>query len=1569
MKQLITQQLHQRVEALSPAQRTLLAKKLRQLSKQEQKHSKTPSEIDNESSPQRLVAYILQSSNAKPSADHSNIDASDISLLKSHRLRAALKSTLPPYMVPAAIVPLTAFPYTANGKIDVKALPNVQSFLQTQPTATTSETGKPTTDTEKVLQQIWSTVLGVKKISTRDNFFELGGDSILSIQIVSKSREANIRIAPNQLFEHSTIAELAAAIDSNASPDAQNSPIQIEQSAVTGSLPLTPIQHWFFNQNMAASQHWHQTILLSLPHTISHQQVAQALTTLWQHHDALRLRFEKTTESGIPIWKQYNTDINHPPFPVCVDLSELSAEEQKQEVTAQSTQLHARTTLTQPDLLNAAYFFFGDQQPAWLLISLHHLAVDGISWQILKEDLHTLLSTDSALLPAKTTAFKTWAEALPKQVEARRLELELWIKQLSAPTLQLKNSHLLSKPVQQSKSTEGTAHTHTVALDSSATHSLLKKVSRAYNTQINDILLTALAKSLYTWTECHPTEEAEENQASKTVDLRIDLEAHGREQLSSNIDISRTVGWFTSVHPIHLSWNQTNSIKQTIQALKEQLRQIPDKGIGFGILRYLSDESTQQKLASFPNSEILFNYLGQQTVGEPSANSTDSIHSLEDVETGVLRDPRNSRSYLLDINAWVTSKQLHINWTYDTQHFTQEAIAQLAQTYLTNLHQIINHCLSVTRIGHTPSDFPDISFTQTELETLLNQLPYAKNQQKNSQQIESIYPLSPLQQAFLWHSLQSSSSAGLLHMRGTLQGKLNTTKLQQAWQLVMNHHPTLRTSIHWEQIPTPVQVVTKNPPISWQILDYRDQADPRQVIATFLAKDRALGFDFTHPPITRFTLIQTGDRTHELIWTSHHLTLDGWSSTLVINQLLTTYDALIQSITPTLPTAPSYQTYLHWLQHQNKTTAKQFWQSYLKNITVPTDLSSITGHSQSTPATKLVTKRSQSALSSKETKTLQTFLRTHRLTLNTLIQGAWALYLHHISNQTNILFGATISGRQVPIDNIDNIVGLLTNVVPVRANISPTTDILSWLQALQAKQTQASRYHHTDPTEIQTWSNCDQKLFNSLLVVENYPNTQTNLQSIQLQNLRSGIISTYDLTVIAKLENTLTIFVDAQTEHKATEATKSTETIPSALRAIINSITAQPEATTSQVLTSTDLPGSQPVQQLAQQTGKAITSSFIQNSPQTIEHPRTPLELKLIKIWETVLNLSPLSVTNSFFDLGGDSMLAVQLFNRMQEQLDHTPPLATLFQAPTIRKFAHYLNQQNNSSWSSLVPVQTSGTRIPLFFHGGSADALTWARFSHLLGPDQPFYALQRPDLDGSTIQELSVEDLAKICVQEIKTVQPEGPYLIGGHCFGGAVAFEIVKRLQTQGDTIASFIPIDAYCPNALPDSTTGRLQEQLQLSYFLLRKSYYYHGGRQLMQLPKKVYQRVKSYLPSTSTTQPETSNSSTAHTSTIAPESLTPYEERYAIAHQANIRAAEHYTPQTQQPITVPTQLFCASVQILDWRYGPDLGWQSVINSPLKKTITPGIFGNLFNQKSAPILAKQLNAYLSTIQQTNS
>ncbi len=619
----------------------------------------------------RLVAYVV-GHQPQPNANE---------------LRHFLKQLLPNYMVPSAFVLLEALPMTPNRKVDYRALP-APDF---------SRSGEdnfvaPRTPTEERLAAIWSEILRLELVGIHDNFFELGGDSILSIQVISRANQAGIQIAPKQLVQYQTIAELAAVAGISRL-------FQAEQGLVTGSVALTPIQQWFFEQKLPAPHFFNQSALLEVPPDLTHEQLQRVVQQLLVHHDALRLRFVQEDEHT----QQINAAAQEPvPFSV-IDLSHLSAEEQQTAMKAADSELQASLNLSTGPIVRVALFQLGLDQPGRLLFIIHHLAVDGISWRILLEDLATAyqqISRGEAIkLPPKTTSFQDWGDRLIEygQSDAIATELDYWLSESSFKVTALPVDYPSGKEDNNLASTASVS----LSLSEEQTRALLQDVPSAYNTQINDVLLTALVQSFTQWTG--------------ERSLLVDLEGHGREDLFEDVDLSRTVGWFTTLFPVRLQLEEVDHPGEALKLVKEQLRRIPNRGIGYGVLRYLGqDDTTRRKLQTLSQAEISFNYLGQfdQVLRASAVLGLAKEFKAEQSELG-------RRSHLLGVSGFIRSGKLEMTWTYSEKVHKRATIERCAFGFMEALKTLIAHCQSPESQGYTPSDFSAAKLNQQQLDKFL----------------------------------------------------------------------------------------------------------------------------------------------------------------------------------------------------------------------------------------------------------------------------------------------------------------------------------------------------------------------------------------------------------------------------------------------------------------------------------------------------------------------------------------------------------------------------------------------------------------------------------------------------------------------------------------------------------------------------------------------------------------------------------------------------------------------------------------------------------------------------------
>jgi non-ribosomal peptide synthase protein (TIGR01720 family) len=556
----------------------------------------------------------------------------------------------------------------------------------------------PRNEAEQTLVGIWQELLGVDGIGVHDNFFELGGDSVISIRIIAKANQAGIHLTPKQVFECQTIAELAAASDSGATS------LKAEQGLITGPVPLTPIQHWFFEQKLPAPHHFNQAILLEVRRKLDYRLLEKAVIELLAHHDALRHRFTQDETS----WLQFGTSPDEVSSCALVDLSAVPVEDQRQAIEAAATTVQSSLNLADGPLMHVVLFDLGERQPGRLLIVIHHLAVDAVSWRILLEDLETAyrqLSLGAPVrLPAKTTSYKQWAERLLEhaQSEALKKELDDW---LAGPLAEVS-----PLPVDNPKgaSLEASTRKISVSLSEEETRALLQEVPRVYQTQINDALLTALATTFNKWTGHNS--------------LLVHIEGHGREPLFEDLDLSRTVGWFTTIYPVLLHVEASHRSGDALKIIKEHLRGITQGGIGYGALRYLcTDREVAEKLQSLPRAEVSFLYLGQGDQVLPE----DSWLGPATESCGPQRSPQGHRSYLLEVVGSVLRGRLSMTWMYSDELYCPATVEALAEGFVETLRSIIAHCRATEEKGYTPSDFAAFGWSQNDLDEIMAKISEA----------------------------------------------------------------------------------------------------------------------------------------------------------------------------------------------------------------------------------------------------------------------------------------------------------------------------------------------------------------------------------------------------------------------------------------------------------------------------------------------------------------------------------------------------------------------------------------------------------------------------------------------------------------------------------------------------------------------------------------------------------------------------------------------------------------------------------------------------------------------------
>lgn len=986
------------------------------------------------------------------------------------KLRKQLSHTLASYMIPAYFIEMDEMPLTSNGKINRKGLPAPDFGLQDR-----AEYKAPRTKAEEILVSVWESVLGAENVGILDNFFDLGGDSIKSIQVSSRLKQSGYKMEIKDLFQYATIAELSPHIKQN---------VRIaDQGEVKGKVSLTPIQHWFFDHITVDPHYYNQAVMLFAPEGFQETPLRQTLHKLAEHHDALRMTFRQT-EKG---YEAQNAEIDQSRL-YHLEVLNLKAESDPgQIIEAKADEIQGSMRLSDGPLMKAGLFQCADGDH--LLIAIHHLIVDGVSWRILLEDIVSgykqAENGQVVQLPQKTDSFQLWAKRLSEYAQSETIKQEqvYWTK------IEQTEVKPLPTDFHETQTTAKDSETATVEWTKEETELLLKQANRAYNTEINDLLLTSLGLSISHW--------------SGLEHIPIHLEGHGREQIFQDMDISRTVGWFTSLYPVVLHAQPGKEISDYIKMTKEGLRQIPDKGIGYGIARYLSGG-----MPSKLNPEISFNYLGQfdQDLQQHRVQ-------LSSYSCGSDSSENQARPYVLNINGMITDGRLTLTISYSSKQYARETIKRLSETIQSRLRTIITHCVQKEQPELTPSDILLKGMSIDELDQLLIQLPHAG-------EIENVYPLAPMQKGMLFHSLLDEDSHSYFEQASfDLQGELKIDWFKASLERLFEKYAVLRTRFYSGWNDTPLQIVykTQKPQIHFADLRDKEEHHREDEIAAYQKEDKEKGFDLAQDPLMRIAIFRMEDRKYHLIWSFHHIVMDGWCLSLITKEVFEHYRALQEGRETDLSSAAPYSDYIEWLDLQDHREAKRYWSGYLDGYKDETRLlHKRTQHEQKDYAYANVI----CEFDREQTRRLQQIANQHQVTLHSLIQTVWGILLQKYSGSADVVFGSVVSGRPPEIPEVEQMIGLFINTIPVRIRCNEDSSFTDTMQMVQQKALASQAYDTYPLYEIQAQTDQKQNLIDHIMIFENYPigeqveeaghhDTELNITNFHMQEH-----SHYDLNVV-----------------------------------------------------------------------------------------------------------------------------------------------------------------------------------------------------------------------------------------------------------------------------------------------------------------------------------------------------------------------------------------------------------------------------------------------------------------------
>ncbi|EOI00749.1 amino acid adenylation domain-containing protein [Enterococcus moraviensis ATCC BAA-383] len=997
--------------------------------------------------------------------------------LTRQQINKRLSTRLSSYMIPTFIVPIDKIPLTVNGKLDKRKLPAPEM-------AQSKEIVLPTTKEQEITVRVFKEILGINEVSINDSFFELGGDSIKAIRMISRFRKYDYSIDLPTIMESryvETISEKIAQIVTTSD----------SYDEVTGDVLLTPIQKLFFKSKLNEPQHFNQSFLLESQERLQKEPLENAFQVLLSHHDMLRAVYPNDAQTILSLKESKTVPIEYFYFP---DIEE--DEEIKMQIEAASNQYQASLDLATGPLVKA--LCFSTKRRDFLLVIIHHLVVDGISWRIIVEDLNTSYlaakEQQEIILPAKTDSFQKWCELLAQYGKSYRVqqELPLWEETVkSIEKSRISDVELDSIPSE--------LKLKTLHFDADITNNLLYEAGKSYNLEINDLLLTALFRTV--------------NKLASSSTVSVQLEGHGREIIDQGESIDRTVGWFTIMYPITVN-NIGRSLATDLKNTKETLRRIPKHGIGYGVLceQYPHLEQDQ--------AEITFNYLG---VFNEEADS--DLIKIDTVEFGNQVSSKNRFGTKINMDSSVSNGELILNISYDAAFFSEELVMALQETYYSELLAVVEHCLSVNETEYSASDFGELEWSQQEFDRVNLEIIQKKDR------IQKIFPLTTMQEGMLFHKLiDEASTSYVVQNNFKIDGTIDYNSLVDSLDILAKKHRILRAMIKYKGVKEPRLVILENKQIESQYVDISADLQPDKQIEKLKEQDLARGFDLENDALFRIRFIKTSDNQSHLIMSFHHIILDGWCLGPLLSDLNDFYTKLSNGMTKEelikqIPEDTSYEDYLKVMNLKDKEKALEYWTNLLADYSETATIIPEGNPIKSNEEVRLI----QQVLTTQQYDKLKQFSQENGQTTSSVIESVWGTVLAAYNNTDDVVFGKVVSGRNVDVKDIESALGLFINTIPVRMKFEKHQAFIDVVKQLQKQSFESEKYDYCSLVEIQNENSLGQDLFQSIVVFENeYHSEEDSYLKFKPEGIREQ--TNYPITVSVVQGETLNLRISYDTE-------------------------------------------------------------------------------------------------------------------------------------------------------------------------------------------------------------------------------------------------------------------------------------------------------------------------------------------------------------------------------------------------------------------------------------------------------
>ena len=956
-------------------------------------------------------------------------------------LEAYLSESLTEYMVPDVYMQLDEMPLTPNGKVNTKLLP--------MPEIEQTEYVEPVGEKEIAVAECISQVLSIDgQIGALDNFFSLGGDSIKSIRLVSMLRQKGVTVTVADVMKAKTVRAIAALAQSGIEDT-------ISQETVTGEILPGAIQRYFFGLNLPHAEHFNQSVAIESKTPINIEALRQSLDAVTIHHDMLRLR----AEDG----KIYINETDKALY----DFSEIAVTN-KDEITPHASKLHASIDFKNGPVMKVGVYHLPASDV--LVLICHHMAVDGVSWRIITEDLVTAYNQRVAgkdiSLPKKTHSFKYYTEAIQRYRDSYKLSLE------KAYWEGVQKKMLL---LPQGGGSADYISNFSVQYDNACLTHLLTDAHNAYNTTENDLLISALLRSY--------------REVTGNDSVSLMMEGHGREPIHEPIVSDRTVGWFTSMYTVVIE-GINGDMRHDIRLVKETFRSVPNKGLGYGILQYIPSQEGDNNLRTDLTECLGFNYLGDVKGGDAMGG----FEIADDVDTGIAVNKEGETGVTYMINCTIVNGVFVINVSYDTKVYTEEQAHAIVDGFCTQLEAIVAHTLSVTATEPTASDLGASGWTDSQFEAI--KAEYAER----GEDIQRVYPLTPMQEGILLEYMNDPKTSAYVLINRYEMGFVPTEQqVRYALDVLAAKHEVFRTSVIYRGVDTPCQAIV-NRQLGLRFVDISDETDIYAASERVHKEELAATFDLQSSPLYRVVVLKTSENSCHILLVTHHIIIDGWCQPIYFHDFLAALqDAMAGNFKPiTAGDQGRYEEAVRDMLTFDKKTSFGYWRELLADYT---DKAVIPYSDKPEAEAKRVAQSLSLNVEPSVMQQLQELCSKYEVTLNTIMEYVWGTTLHVFNNNTDAVFGKVVSGRNH--GDVSDLVGLFINTIPVRVKTDETMTVLDALRSLQQQAADSATHDYCSLAEIQQQSSLRGNLLQSTLIFENYAGKENMNAMGSTQNIKS----------------------------------------------------------------------------------------------------------------------------------------------------------------------------------------------------------------------------------------------------------------------------------------------------------------------------------------------------------------------------------------------------------------------------------------------------------------------------------